>query len=320
MVYLDKISIEKFDVYNKLLNIEKEIKMFKSGFITIIGKPNVGKSTLMNALVGEKIAITSYKPQTTRNKITSVLTTSDYQMVFVDTPGIHKPKNKLGEYMMKEVKGAFKDVDLLLYLVEPKENSEIIKEHIEMFKDSNKPVILVINKVDTINNETLFELIDKFKTYYNFSDIVPVSAAKNKNVDTLKEVMAKHLLEGPMYYSEDTITDKTVREISSEIIREKALLFLQDEIPHGIAVMIDSMKEDSNITRISAFIYCERESHKGIIIGRKGEMLKKIGTKARIEIERLLDTKVFLELHVKVKDNWRDSESLIRNFGYKEEK
>lgn len=294
--------------------------MFKSGFVTIIGKPNVGKSTLMNAIIGEKIAITSYKPQTTRNKITSILTTEDYQMVFLDTPGIHKPKNKLGEYMMKEVKGAFKDVDVVLYLVEPKENSEIIREHIEMFKSIKKPVVLVINKVDTINNEILIQFIEKLKTLYDFSDIVPVSAIKGKNVESLKDVIASHLPEGPMYYNEDMITDKTEKEITSEIIREKALLFLQDEIPHGIAVVIESMKEEPTITRIAAVIYCEKETHKGIIIGKKGDMLKKIGTKARLELEKFLDTKVFLEIHVKVKENWRDSDSLMKNFGYKEQK
>lgn len=292
--------------------------MFKSGFVTIIGKPNVGKSTLMNAMIGEKIAITSYKPQTTRDKITSILTTKDYQMVFLDTPGIHKPKNKLGEYMMKEVKGAFKDIDVLLYLVEPKENSEIIKEHIEMFKNIDKPVILVINKTDSVKQDDLIAFIEKTKTYYDFKEVVPVSALKKKNVDTLKEVIASYLPEGPMYYDEEMITDKTEREIASEIIREKALLFIQDEIPHGIAVVIDQMKEGKDITKISATLYCQRESHKGIIIGKGGAMLKKIGTRARLELEKFLDTKVFLELKVKVKDNWMDNENLLKNFGYQD--
>ena len=294
--------------------------MFKSGFITIIGKPNVGKSTLMNAMIGEKIAITSYKPQTTRNKITSILTTDEYQMVFLDTPGIHKPKNKLGEYMMKEVKAAFQDIDVLLFLVEPKENSELIKEHVELLKSIKKPVILVINKVDTVKNAELLEFIDKTIKVYDFEEIVPVSAIKNKNVDTLKEVIKNLLPEGPLYYAEDMITDKTEREIAGEIIREKALLYMQDEIPHGIAVMIDKMKEEKNLIRIEAIIYCERESHKGIIIGKGGSMLKKIGTKAREELERFLDSKVFLEMKVKVKDNWRDSDNLLKSFGFKEEK
>ena len=294
--------------------------MFKSGFITIIGKPNVGKSTLMNAMIGEKIAITSYKPQTTRNKITSILTTDEYQMVFLDTPGIHKPKNKLGEYMMKEVKAAFKDIDVLLFLVEPKENSELIKEHVELLKSIKKPVVLVINKVDTVKNAELLEFIEKTSKVYDFAEIVPVSAIKHKNVDTLKEVIKKLLPEGPLYYAEDMITDKTEREIAGEIIREKALLYMQDEIPHGIAVMIEKMKEEKNLIRIEAIIYCERESHKGIIIGKGGSMLKKIGTKAREELERFLDSKVFLEMKVKVKDNWRDSDNLLKSFGFKEEK
>lgn len=293
---------------------------FKSGFVTIIGKPNVGKSTLMNALIGEKIAITSYKPQTTRDKITSILTTEDYQMVFLDTPGIHKPKNKLGEYMMKEVKNAFKDVDVLLFLVEPKENSEIIKEHVELIKQIKKPVILVINKTDSTKQDDLIEFMNKTKTYYEFSEIVPVSALKHKNIETLKEVIASYLPEGPLYYDEDMITDKTEREIAGEIIREKALLFLQDEIPHGIAVVIEQMKEMKDVTKIKATLYCQRDSHKGIIIGKGGEMLKKIGTRARLELEKFLDKKVFLELNVKVKDNWMDNDSLLKSFGYKEEK
>ena len=272
--------------------------MFKSGFVTIIGKPNVGKSTLMNAMIGEKIAITSYKPQTTRDKITSILTTDDYQMVFLDTPGIHKPKNKLGEYMMKEVKGAFKDIDVLLYLVEPKENSEIIKEHIEMFKNIDKPVILVINKTDSVKQDDLIAFIEKTKTYYDFKEVVPVSALKKKNVDTLKEVIASYLPEGPMYYDEEMITDKTEREIASEIIREKALLFIQDEIPHGIAVVIEQMKEMKDLTKISATLYCQRESHKGIIIGKGGAMLKKIGTRSRLELEKFRDQKAMLNLVV----------------------
>jgi len=294
--------------------------MFKSGFISIIGKPNVGKSTLMNSMIGEKIAITSYKPQTTRNRITSILTTDEYQMVFLDTPGIHKPKNKLGQYMMKEVSNSFKDVDLILFLVEPKENSEVIKEEIELLKSLSKKVVLVINKVDTVNNQNLIEFINKLNDMYTFEEIVPVSAMKNKNIDTLKGVIKDLLPEGPKYYSEDMITDKTVREISCEIIREKALLYLQDEIPHGIAVVIEKMDEKPNITKISATIFCERETHKGIIIGKSGEMLKKIGTKARLELEKFLDTKVFLELHVKTKNNWRDNDNLIRNFGFKNDK
>lgn len=294
--------------------------MFKSGFITIVGKPNVGKSTLMNAMIGEKIAITSYKPQTTRNKITSILTTDEYQMVFVDTPGIHKPKNKLGEYMMKEVKDAFKDVDVVLFLVEPKENSELIKEHVAMLPKGDKPVVLVVNKVDSVKPDDLIEFIERTKKLYDFTEIVPVSALKKNNVDELLKVIAGILPEGPKYYADDMITDKTEREIVSEVIREKALLFIQDEIPHGIAVVIEKMKEEKNLTRIEAVLYCEKETHKGIIIGKGGAMLKKIGTRARMELEKFLDTKVFLELRVKVKDNWRDNENLMKSFGFKEEK
>ena len=293
---------------------------FKSGFVTLIGRPNVGKSTLMNYLIGQKIAITSNKPQTTRNRIQTVLTTDEGQIVFVDTPGIHKAKNKLGEYMVNVAEKTLNEVDVVLWLVEPTTIIGAGEQHIaKQLQRVKTPVILVINKVDSVKREEILPAIAAYKDIYDFADIVPVSARSGDNTDELLRVIMKYLPYGPQFYDEDTVTDQPERQIVAELIREKALHSLQDEIPHGIAVAIDRMKMQNKVMHIDATIICERDSHKGIIIGKQGSMLKKIGSTARYEIERMLDCKVNLKLWVKVKKDWRDSEFLMKNFGYREE-
>ena len=293
---------------------------FKSGFVTLIGRPNVGKSTLMNYLIGQKIAITSNKPQTTRNRIQTVLTTDEGQIVFVDTPGIHKAKNKLGEYMVNVAEKTLNEVDVVLWLVEPTTFIGAGEQHIaKQLQRVKTPVILVINKVDSVKREEILPAIAAYKDIYDFADIVPVSARSGDNTDELLRVIMKYLPYGPQFYDEDTVTDQPERQIVAELIREKALHSLQDEIPHGIAVAIDRMKMQNKVMHIDATIICERDSHKGIIIGKQGSMLKKIGSTARYEIERMLDCKVNLKLWVKVKKDWRDSEFLMKNFGYREE-
>lgn len=292
---------------------------FRSGFVSLIGRPNVGKSTLMNSLIGEKIAIISSKPQTTRNKIQSILTEDDFQAIFIDTPGIHKPKSKLGTYMVKSAETTLNEVDIVLYLIEPFEK---IKESdlsiIKRLEKVSTPVFLIINKIDTVSYEDILVVIDKYKAMYNFSEIIPVSALKCKNKEELLKCIKKYLPEGPQFFPADMITDQPERQIVSEIIREKSLKLLQDEIPHGIAVEVSSMKsrKDKEIIDIQATIYCERDSHKGIIIGKQGSMLKKIGSNARYEIERLLGSPINLQIWIKVKKDWRDSDFLLKNFGY----
>ncbi|MCR5083675.1 MAG: GTPase Era [Parasporobacterium sp.] len=293
---------------------------YKSGFVTLIGRPNVGKSTLMNKIIGQKIAITSKKPQTTRNKIQTVYSCEKGQLIFVDTPGIHKAKNKLGEYMVTMAKRSIDEVDAVLWLVEPStfigEGEKKIAEKLAKVK---VPVILVINKVDMVKNkEDILTYIAAYKDLVDFAEIVPVSATKGTGVDDLIEVIFKYMPYGPQFYDEDTITDQPMKQIVAEIIREKALHALDEEVPHGIAVVIDCMKErnDGGIYDIDATIICERDSHKGIIIGKGGAMLKKIGSNARFEIERLIEAKANLKLWVKVKKEWRDSDFLLKNFGY----
>ena len=281
------------------------MKKFHSGFVALIGRPNVGKSTLMNCLIGEKIAITSHKPQTTRNKITSILTKDDFQCVFLDTPGIHKPKSKLGEYMMRSAETTFNEVDLVLMLIEPTTEVQTMDEYVlERIKNVKTPVVLVINKIDTVERETLLEVISVYSKAYPFAEVV--------------SVIRKYLPEGPQYFPADMVTDQPERQIASEIIREKALYLLQDEVPHGIAVEIMSMKKrpDKDIVDVQATIYCERDSHKGIIIGKQGAMLKRIGSTARYDMQRLLGSPIYLQLWVKVKKDWRDSDFLLKNFGY----
>lgn len=293
---------------------------FKSGFVTLIGRPNVGKSTLMNHLIGQKIAITSKKPQTTRNRIQTVYTDMERgQIVFLDTPGIHQAKNKLGEYMVNVAERTLSEVDVILWLVEPSNFIGAGEQHIiEQLKKVKTPVILIINKVDTVDKEKVIEYIDTYRKVYEFAEIIPVSALRAQNLPTVIDMIFKYLPYGPQFYDEDTITDQPERAIVAELIREKALHALDEEIPHGIAVYIDQMKQrkGQNFFDIDATIVCERDSHKGIIIGKGGAMLKKIGSNARYEIERMLDAKVNLKLWVKVKKDWRDSDYLIKNFGY----
>lgn len=297
----------------------------KSGFAALIGRPNVGKSTLMNRLIGQKIAITSNKPQTTRNRIQTVYTDDRGQIIFLDTPGIHKAKNKLGEYMVNVAEKTLADVDVVLWLVEPTDYIGAGEKHIvTQLKSCKKPVILVINKVDTVHKEDILRFIDAYRKEMDFAEIVPVSALKGTNTDDLTDTIFKYLDEGPMYYDEDTVTDQPMRQIVAELIREKALRCLSDEIPHGIAVTIEQMKERKGssgepLWDIDATIICEKDSHKGIIIGKGGAMLKKIGSAARFEIERMMEQKINLKLWVKVRREWRDSELFMKNFGYRKE-
>lgn len=292
---------------------------FKSGFVAIIGRPNVGKSTLMNHLIGQKIAITSKKPQTTRNRIQTVYTCEDGQIVFLDTPGIHKAKNKLGEYMVNVAQQTLREVDVIMWLVEPNTFVGPGDKHIaEQLEKVNVPVILVINKVDMIKKEEILKVIDAYRSLYNFAEVIPASALRGQNTDEIIQCLFKYMAYGPMFYDEDTVTDQPQRQIVAEIIREKALHALDEEIPHGIAVTIEKMRERKNeeIMDIEATIICERESHKGIIIGKQGSMLKKIGTNARYEIEQMLECQANLKIWVKVRKDWRDSDVQMKNFGY----
>ena len=291
----------------------------KSGFAALVGRPNVGKSTLMNRLIGQKIAITSNKPQTTRNRIQTVYTCEKGQIVFLDTPGIHKAKNKLGEYMVNVAERTLKEVDVILWLVEPTSYIGAGEKHIaEQLAHIHTPVILVINKIDKVKKDELLAYIDAYRRLLDFAEIVPVSALKGMNEDVLLDQIFKYLPYGPKFYDEDTVTDQPMRAIVAELIREKALKLLDEEIPHGIAVFVDVMKQrpGQGLWDIEATIVCERDSHKGIIIGKGGAMLKKIGSAARYEIEKMLEARVNLKLWVKVKKDWRDSDFLIKNFGY----
>lgn len=290
----------------------------KSGFVTLVGRPNVGKSTLMNRLIGQKIAITSEKPQTTRNRIQTVFTDERGQIIFLDTPGIHKAKNKLGQYMVSVAERTLKEVDVVLWLVEPTTFIGAGERHIaEQLNKVKTPIILVINKVDTVKREAILGVIAAYKDICNFAEIVPVSALKGMNLDDIKDCIFKYLPYGPQFYDEDTVTDQPMRQIAAELIREKALRLLSDEIPHGIAVVIEQMKErNDGFYDVDASIVCERDSHKGIIIGKNGAMLKKIGTSARIEIEDLMGARVNLKLWVKVRKEWRDSDLYMKNYGY----
>ena len=296
---------------------ENQNRQFKAGFATLIGRPNVGKSTLMNALIGQKIAITSKKPQTTRNRIQTVYTSEEGQIVFLDTPGIHKARNKLGSYMVNVAERTMEDVDVILWLVEPTDYIGAGEQHIiEQLKKTKTPVVLVINKIDTVQKELILTYIDAYRKQLDFAEIVPVSALKKDGMEVLIECIMKYLPYGEPFYDEDTVTDQPVRQIVAELIREKALRCLEEEIPHGIAVTIELMKFRRHIVDVEATIVCERESHKGIIIGKQGSMLKKIGSLARPDIEELVERQVNLKLWVKVKKDWRDSDYLLKNFGY----
>lgn len=290
---------------------------FKSGFVSIIGRPNVGKSTLINRLVGEKIAIISSKPQTTRNNILGILTEGNTQIVFTDTPGIHEPSTMLAEFMVKSANQAIADTDAILFLVEPIANVGRTEEKIiESLKKQKAPVILVINKIDTVKKDILLSVISKYTEKFDFAAVVPISARRNDGVDTIKTEILKYIGEGPQYFPEDMVTDQPERQIAAEIIREKLLHNLNMEIPHGIAIEIFMMKESKEKIVIEANIYCEKQSHKGIIIGKQGALLKKIGTDARQELERMHEKKVFLSLWVKVNEDWRNKRGKIANFGF----
>ena len=290
---------------------------YRSGFIAITGRPNVGKSTLLNSLTGEKVAIVSNKPQTTRNQIRGVLTRENFQAAFIDTPGIHEPKHKLGGYMVKTAEAAIGEVDAFLFLADAdlkhlKADSEILSR----FVNIKTPAILAINKIDTVPKPALLTVIEGYEKIFDFAEIIPVSALTGENLAELTDSIVKYLPEGPKFFPDDYYTDQPERFVISEIIREKALLFLQDEIPHGIAVETTKVKREKGMMEVSATIYCEKDSHKGIIIGGQGAMLKKIGQRARAEIEALLGEKIFLETWVKVKKDWRDNEFLLKQFGY----
>lgn len=294
--------------------------MYKSGFISVIGRPNVGKSTLLNAVIGQKISIISDKPQTTRNKIQMVYTGLDFQIVFLDTPGIQMPKNKLGEYMLKISKSTLQEVDVVVFVVDESMQTGSMDSYIiEDLKDITTPIVLLINKIDKLSQEEVFQLIDKYDKMNLFKEIVPISALNNTNVDKFIQVLQGMLPEGPQYFPEDMITDQPEKFVISELIREKALINLEEEIPHGIFVTIDSFKEreDKNLIDVFATIICEKKSHKGIVIGKNGRMLKEIGQSARLDIENLLDAKVNLQLWVKVEPNWREKADKVKYFGYK---
>ena len=292
---------------------------FKSGFATLIGRPNVGKSTLMNHLIGQKIAITSNKPQTTRNRIQTVYTSKEGQIVFLDTPGIHKAKNKLGEYMVNVAERTLKEVDVVLWLVEPTDFIGNGEKHIaEQLKKANVPVILIMNKIDMVDKKDIPRFLDGYRDICDFADMIPVCALRGVGMERVINAIFKYLPYGPKFYDDDTVTDQPQRQIAAELIREKALRCLEEEIPHGIAVSIEKMTErrDGMIMDIEATIICERDSHKGIVIGKGGAMLRKIGSQARREIENMLEMQVNLQLWVKVKKDWRDSDYMIKNFGY----
>jgi len=294
---------------------------FKSGFVTIIGRPNVGKSTLLNVLAGEKISIISDKPQTTRNNIKTVITREDFQLVFIDTPGIHKPRTKLGEFMVNIAEDTLNEVDAVLFLVEAVDQKIGAgdKYIIDQLKKVKTPVFLIINKIDLVKKEQLLPIISAYKEEMQFAQIIPVSALNNEGVDIILEEVRKVLPEGPKYFPDDMLTDQPEKLIVAELIREKILHLLDDEVPHGVGVEVTHFKErtDKELIEIHANIYCEKESHKGIIIGREGKMLKKIGSRSRVEIENLLGSKVFLQLWVKVKEDWRNSDTMLRMLGYK---
>lgn len=296
--------------------------MFKSGFVTIVGRPNVGKSTLLNYIMGEKLSIVSNKPQTTRNNIQTILTGDDYQLVFVDTPGIHKPKHKLGEYMVNAAKESTKDVDLVLFLTNP--DDEIgrgDKFILETLKEKKCPVFLVLNKVDESTQDRVAKSLEMYSKEFDFAEIIPISAIKGKNVDKLVDLMKKTMPEGPKYYPDDMITDVQEKFVVSEIVREKALRTLRDEVPHGIAVDIIQMKQNEIGTyHIEVDLICEKDSHKGIIIGKNGQTLKRIGETARYELEKFLRAKVNIKIWVKVRKEWRDNQNLLRELGYKKNK
>lgn len=290
---------------------------FKSGFVTIIGRPNVGKSTLLNYIIGEKLSIISNKPQTTRNTIQAIHTREDYQIVFLDTPGMHRPRHKLGEYMVNIAQKTLNEVDIILFLINPEDEIGPGDRHImEQLKKTKTPVIMVLNKIDAAKRDKVAKTIENYTKEFKFKEVVPISAINGENVDTLLKLIVDNLPEGPQYFPGDMITDQPEKFVISEIIREKILRNMSDEVPHGTAVEVVQMKEEGRLINIDATIYCEKDSHKAMIIGKNGQMIKKIGESARIDIEKLLDSRVYLELWVKVKKDWRDSPSTLKTLGY----
>ncbi|WP_338470287.1 GTPase Era [Niallia sp. XMNu-256] len=304
-------------------NEQTQNSAYKSGFISIIGRPNVGKSTFLNRVIGQKIAIMSDKPQTTRNKVQGVLTTNDTQFIFIDTPGIHKPKNKLGDFMMNVAQNTLKEVDLILFMVNAEEGYGRGEEFIiESFQSIKTPIFLIINKIDKVHPDRLLTIIDSYQEKYHFSEIIPISALQGNNVERLLQQIKKYLPEGPQYYPADQVTDHPERFIVSELIREKALHLTREEIPHSLAVVIEQMRREDDqkdIIHVMATIIVERDSQKGIIIGKQGKMLKEIGKRARLDIENLLGSKVFLELWVKVQKDWRNKATQLRDYGFRED-
>ncbi|MDL2286998.1 GTPase Era [Eubacteriales bacterium OttesenSCG-928-G02] len=294
--------------------------MTRSVFVLLTGRPNVGKSTLTNSLIGEKVAIVSKKPQTTRNKIVGVLTENEDQYVLIDTPGLHSPKNLLGNYMMKAIGNASADADVILFIVDASLSlNKIEHETLEAYSKSNRNVILIINKIDCLNKLKLLDYMDAIHQKYNFQTIIPISALTGDGVDIVKKELAKYLVESPHFFPDDITSDQPERQLVAEVIREKILRLTDDEIPHGVAVVIEDYKESKSIIKIRAEIYCEKESHKSILIGNKGDMLKKIGSYAREDLEEMLGIKIFLDLWVKTKENWRDRQGFLNSFGYKDE-
>ena len=295
----------------------KKNKEFKSGFVSIVGMANVGKSTLLNKIAGQKIAIISDKPQTTRNKILAIYTNEDEQIIFTDTPGIHKPHNKLGEVMVKTANESMSDTDVIVFMIDATKGiQEMEKDIAKSISKSNTPCILVLNKIDNMQKDMLLPVIADYSSLCDFEAIVPISAKSGDGIEILLNNIRQYIKEGPQYYYDDMITDQPEKQIAAEIIREKLLWLLDKEVPHGIVIEIEKMQEKKNLTAITASIFCEKATHKGIIIGKNGEMLKKIGTMARIDIEKMLDKKVYLELWVKVKADWRNNNALIKNFGF----
>ena len=303
-------------------NKEMNDQAFKSGFISIIGRPNVGKSTFINRVIGQKIAIMSDKPQTTRNKVQGVLTTNDAQYIFIDTPGIHKPKHKLGDFMMKVAQNTLKEVDVILFMVNAEEGYGRGEEFIlEKFQSVKTPIFLIINKIDRIHPDKLLAVIESYNEKFQFAEIIPISALEGNNIDRLLEVVRKYLPEGPLYYPADQVTDHPERFIITELIREKALQLTREEVPHSLAVVLEKMEKDPNkdMIHVMATIIVERDSQKGIVIGKQGKMLKEIGKRARVDIENLLGSKVYLEVWVKVQKDWRNKASQLRDYGFRED-
>jgi len=293
---------------------------FKSGFVSIIGRPNVGKSSLLNKLLGQKVVITSPKPQTTRNTIRGVLTGAGYQIVFIDTPGIHKPRNTLGEYMVQKAEQSLNEVDVVLFLTDVEGMGKGDRYIINILKQIKTPVILAINKIDLVSQRKVEVLIQQYQNSFKFKKIIPISVLEDENLNVIINTLVDLLPEGPQYYPEDMVTDQPERFVISELIREKVLNLTEEEVPHGVAVEVEEImeKEDKNLIYVRATVYCEKDSHKGILIGKSGRMLKQIGEKARQDIEKLLGAKIFLDLWVKVKKNWRKNQIYVRNFGYKD--